>query len=115
MGATDIEDIYRLTLTHQGMLFECLVAGDPHLYVAQASMVAAGDVNADALTHPAGLVASRHAALLTSFLWEGVPEPVQVVHREADLPVTLAPSALRLRTCASTRRRVSAKSSEGGN
>jgi amino acid adenylation domain-containing protein len=87
MDMKNIEDFYPLTALQQGILFECLMAPGSGLYCQQAVASIEGDLNVAALIRSWKGVANRNPALRTSFIWEGVKEPLQVVHRE--VPVDL--------------------------
>ncbi|MBN6039783.1 non-ribosomal peptide synthetase [Amycolatopsis sp. 195334CR] len=82
-----VEDVYRLTPMQAGMLFHTLAGGD-EVYTCRTS------VTFDRVTDPAAfaeawqLVAGAAPALRSTVHWAGLPEPVQVVHRPAPLPVT---------------------------
>src|SRR5262249_35065008 len=80
-GAENIQDVYPLTPLQEGMLFHhrLTTAGDPYLL----SWALAFD---DPERLPRYLdalraVIARHDALRTCILWEGLPEPLQVVWR----------------------------------
>jgi amino acid adenylation domain-containing protein/non-ribosomal peptide synthase protein (TIGR01720 family) len=83
-----VEDVYPLTPLQSGMLFHSLVDADRDVYVGQARMVLDGVTDPIALATAWQWVVDRTPALRTSLVWEGVDEPVQVVHRRAVLPVT---------------------------
>ncbi|HYG62209.1 MAG TPA: condensation domain-containing protein, partial [Thermoanaerobaculia bacterium] len=80
-----IQDVYRLSPLQEGMLFESLYAGGD-AYVVQVSWTLAGDLDAAALRRAWEWLTVRHAVLRTSFHWEEMEHPHQVVHRQVELP-----------------------------
>jgi len=81
-----IEDLYRLSPLQEGMLFESLYAPAADAYVMQSSWTLGGDLDSAALRRAWELLVQRHAVLRTSFHWEELERPHQMVHREVDLP-----------------------------
>ncbi|MCX2946719.1 non-ribosomal peptide synthase/polyketide synthase [Lentzea sp. NEAU-D7] len=77
----DVEDVYPLTPLQAGMLFHNLL--DPAAYVDRLELVLDGVDDPEALRAAWRRVIARTPVLRTSIVWEGVDEPVQVVHREA--------------------------------
>ena len=86
-GAANIKDIYPLTPTQEGILFHYRIAaeGDPYL----KSGILAFDTRDRLQRYLKALqaVIDRHDILRTAVLWEGLPEPVQVVWRRVPLVV----------------------------
>ena len=82
-----IEDIYPLSPIQQGLLFHTLYAPEAGLYFLQVSCTLKGDLNPHAFKQAWQEVASRHPALRTEFVWEGLSEPLQVVRASAEIPV----------------------------
>ncbi len=83
----DPEDIYELSPLQEGMLYHVLRAPGSGLYCEQLSADLAGAVDAAAFALAWQRVADRHPALRTSFQWEGLAKPLQVVLRRAPVPV----------------------------
>ncbi|HWO59216.1 MAG TPA: amino acid adenylation domain-containing protein [Umezawaea sp.] len=83
----DVEDVYPLTPMQSGMLFHSLAAADD-LYAGRFSAELEGVPDPAALAAAWQRVVDRTPALRTAVVWQGVREPVQVVHRRAELPVT---------------------------
>jgi amino acid adenylation domain-containing protein/non-ribosomal peptide synthase protein (TIGR01720 family) len=77
----DIEDVYPLSPLQSGMLFHVLGAADPADYLVQKAYVITGALDTDAFVAAWQRVVDRHAALRTTFAWEGLPRPMQVVWR----------------------------------
>ncbi|MEU1707404.1 non-ribosomal peptide synthase/polyketide synthase [Streptomyces sp. NPDC005706] len=84
----DVEDLLPLTPLQEGMLFHRLVGGPDDVYVDQAALLLDGVTDPDALAQAWQRVTDRTPALRTSVVWEGVPVPLQVVHRRTEVPVT---------------------------
>ncbi len=85
--AQQVEDVYELSPLQQGMLFHTLHAPDSGMYYHQTAYTLQGAVDASAFRRAWQKVVDRHAVLRTSFHWDGLEKPLQVVHRRIDLPV----------------------------
>ncbi|MFG3471048.1 amino acid adenylation domain-containing protein, partial [Streptomyces sp. NPDC047982] len=84
----DVTDVLPLTPLQTGMLFHTLAAPDCAAYLEQFACVLDGVTDAAALARAWRRVADRTDALRVSVAWQETERPVQVVHREAPLPVT---------------------------
>ncbi|MFE2085320.1 non-ribosomal peptide synthase/polyketide synthase [Streptomyces scopuliridis] len=84
----DIEDIYPLTPLQSGMLFHSLNAPESAAYLEQFTFVMDGVADLDALARAWQRVVDASDALRVSIAWEGLSEPVQIVHRRAEISVT---------------------------
>lgn len=80
-----VEDVYRLTPMQAGMLFHGL--SEPGSYLEQICFTLADVRDTRALERRWQRVVDSVPILRTAVLWEGLNEPVQVVHRTAALPV----------------------------
>ena len=83
-----IADIYELSPIQAGMLFHRVFAPDSTAYFDQFSCRLTGPVDPERLRRSWQAMVDRHPIFRTSFHWEGLDNPVQVVHREASLPWT---------------------------
>lgn len=82
----NVDDLYPLTpMQHLMLLHAISVPGNGVLF-NQVCYDVRGALDADAFRRAwEGLVA-RHGALRTAFLWEGLPQPLQVVRSVVELP-----------------------------
>lgn len=88
MRAGDVEDIYELSPLQQGILFHSLYDGDSDVYINQRSFLIEGPLDIEALLTASRETVRAHTALRTSFHWDGLDKPLQVVHRAAPPAVT---------------------------
>ncbi len=86
MNVEQIEDIHPLAPMQQGMLFHSLYAPRSGMYVSQSCYILGGDLNIPAFQRAWQTVIERHQVLRSSFHWEELDEPLQVVHQSAELP-----------------------------
>ncbi|WP_143825693.1 non-ribosomal peptide synthase/polyketide synthase [Nannocystis exedens] len=77
----DVESVYPLSPLQAGLLFHALNEPESPTYTVQLALQLGGEVDAAALESAWKTVFARHAVYRTSFLWQGVPEPLQVVRR----------------------------------
>ena len=82
----NLEDIYPLAPTQQGMLFHALYDPDSTVYFIQFTWLAKGNIEVAKFKQAWQEIINRHPILRTSFLWEGIAEPLQLVHKEVELP-----------------------------
>lgn len=80
-----IEDIYPLSATQQGLLFHTLYTRDSRAYSVCLSCAIGGSLDIDNFKKAWQAVVGREQILRTSFVWDGVEKPVQVVCTEAKL------------------------------
>ena len=86
MGKSNVEDFYPLSPMQQGMLFHTLYSPNSGVYFEQLTCTLRKLANAQAFKQAWQQVTDRHPILRTSFVWEGLKEPVQVVYRQVQLP-----------------------------
>jgi amino acid adenylation domain-containing protein len=86
-GAQNVEDIYPLMPSQEGILFHHLLpqAADP--YVLSVALSFDNRERLDAYVSALQAVIGRNDILRTAILWEGVSQPVQVVLRNVMLTV----------------------------
>ena len=82
-----IEDIYELTALQQGMLFHSQYQPTSTVYTVQIDLGVNGVLERDLVEAAWAAVVSRHTALRTSFVWERVQRPYQLVHQAVPAPV----------------------------
>jgi len=85
MQKKNVEAIYPLSPSQQGMLFETLYAHEAGIHIEQSLWQLSGHLDVEAFANAWQRIVDRHAALRTCFVWENQPEPLQVVLREAQL------------------------------
>ena len=88
MGNSNVEDIYELSPLQQGMLLHSAHDGATDMYLSQQTYLAEGSLDPEILIAAWEAAVRAHPAMRTSFHWEGLDRPLQVVHRELPLPVS---------------------------
>ncbi|HEX6747471.1 MAG TPA: amino acid adenylation domain-containing protein [Longimicrobium sp.] len=86
MDRRNVEDVYPLSPLQHGLLFHAVLRQGA--YWEQFPLLLHGPVDADALERAFRGVVARHPALRTGFVWENVAQPLQVVYRVAEPPVS---------------------------
>jgi len=82
----DVEAIYPLSPTQQGMLFHTLLTPQAGEYCQQTTFILHGHLDVPAYQRAWQEVVNRHAILRSLFVWEGQEKPLQVVRRQVQLP-----------------------------
>jgi amino acid adenylation domain-containing protein/non-ribosomal peptide synthase protein (TIGR01720 family) len=79
--AGGLEDLYPLSPMQQGMLFHSVYAPGSGMYTGQLSFALRGELDAEAFARAWQRAAERHPILRSSFVWENLDEPLQVVNK----------------------------------
>ncbi|MGH3838239.1 MAG: condensation domain-containing protein, partial [Pseudonocardiaceae bacterium] len=83
-----VEDVYPLTPLQSGMVFHSLVDASSGAYVDQVCLRLSGMSDPQALGVAWQRVVDRTPILRSRVVWDGVDQPLQVVHRQVTVPTT---------------------------
>ncbi|UUZ50642.1 condensation domain-containing protein [Massilia sp. B-10] len=86
-GVANIQDIYPLAPLQAGILFHHMLQTTGDTYLQRSLLSFDSRARMDAFIDALKTVIARHDILRTAVLWNGLPEPVQVVYRAAELPL----------------------------
>ena len=84
MNLQNIEAIYPLSPYQASLLSGSLRALNPAAYCGQLLCSLQGPLDSEAFTRAWRLIIAQHPILRTTFAWENLEKPVQLVHRQMD-------------------------------
>ena len=87
VNKANIELIYGLSPIQQGMLFHSLYEPGADVYFEQFSWSFREAIDIQLFARAWQYVVQQHPILRTSFHWEELDEPLQVVHRRVQMPI----------------------------
>jgi amino acid adenylation domain-containing protein len=88
-GVANIQDVYPLLPLQEGMLFHHLLETEGDTYLSRNLIAFDSRERLHVFLTVLERLIARHDILRTAVQWEGLPTPVQVVYRQATLPVDL--------------------------
>lgn len=84
MTFENIEDAFGLTSVQEGMLLHTVAQPNSGLYVQQLCHSLSGDLDEQILQQAWQTVTEKFSALRTVYLWDGLDEPLQVIHKQVE-------------------------------
>ncbi|WP_223621882.1 non-ribosomal peptide synthetase [Lysobacter sp. ESA13C] len=84
-GWDNVEDVYPLSPLQEGILFHHLMAEEEDPYVMLRTYRFANRAEFEAYVDAVRFAIGRHDILRTSFVWQGLDEPLQVVCKSAEM------------------------------
>jgi len=85
-GGRAVDDLYPLSPLQEGMLFHAASEGERQAYLVQLARRLEGSLDEERFRRAWDEVVARHPALRTSFVWRGLPRPLQRVEPAAEVP-----------------------------
>ncbi|WYL99225.1 MAG: amino acid adenylation domain-containing protein [Gloeotrichia echinulata CP02] len=82
----NIADLYELSPMQQGMLFHTIYEPKSEVYFEQLLCIVSGELNFSAFQQAWEKVVARHPVLRSSFYWEEIEKPLQMVSKQVDIP-----------------------------
>lgn len=87
MDLENVEDIYPLTPMQHLMLIHSLRSPGSSTLINQFRYILRGSLDQSRFARAWDLVVSRHQALRTAFVWQDLPNPLQVVRTQVAVPI----------------------------
>ncbi|MBY0573831.1 MAG: amino acid adenylation domain-containing protein [Undibacterium sp.] len=87
-GVANVQDIYPLAPMQEGILFHSMMSEHTDPSIISTLFKISGKAQLDAFLQAFQFMIDRYDVFRTLVLWEGLPVPVQVVCRQAILPIT---------------------------
>jgi len=81
----NVQDMFELTMSQQGMLFHYLENSEVNLYNIQLALVIDGELKEELLRKAFEHVQLNNEALRSVFQWEKLSRPIQIVLKQCDL------------------------------
>ena len=81
MDLEDIENAFPLSPTQHGMLYHCLEANRDDVYVAAIQLKIEARLDIERWKKAWQRTLQRHDALRAGFVWDGLEEPLQIIHK----------------------------------
>ncbi|MBE0369966.1 non-ribosomal peptide synthetase [Pseudoalteromonas aurantia] len=86
-GKGNVSDIYSLSPLQEGMLFHHIMDKEEDLYLSSFTLQLHDKAVLERFIEAMRVLVNRHDTLRTTFFWEDLPEPTQVVLKECELEV----------------------------
>jgi hypothetical protein len=86
-GPANIREIYPLAPLQEGILFHHLMSAQGDAYLVSGLLAFDTRERLESFASALQMVIDRHDILRTAVLWEELPQPVQVVWRQALMPI----------------------------